>query len=144
MRLPYDSAELIASAVRNGEISAVELLDVIVERVKAVEPKINAFITLAEDKAYEKARDIDRRVGKGLKVGRLAGVVLAVKDNICVKSFETTCGSKILKGYFPSYNATVVEKLDVEDAIIIGKTNMDEFAMGSTTEFSAYGTTVAL
>lgn len=141
MRLPYDSAESIASAVRNGEVSAVELLDVIVERVKVVEPKINAFITLAEDKAYEKAKDIDRRVRKGLKVGRLAGVVLAVKDNICVKSIETTCGSKILKGYFPSYNATVVEKLDVEDAVIIGKTNMDEFAMGSTTEFSAYGTT---
>lgn len=141
MSLLYDSAERIASAVGNGEISAVELLDEIVERIKAVEPKINAFITLAEDKAYEKARDIDRRVRKGLKVGRLAGVIAAVKDNMCVKGVETTCGSKILKGYFPSYNATVVERLDVEDAVIIGKTNMDEFAMGSTTEFSAYKTT---
>ncbi len=138
MRLLHSSAERIASAVRSGEISTVELLDEVFERIRAVEPKINAFITLIEDKAYEKAKDIDQRVRKGLKVGRLAGVAVAVKDNICVKDVEATCGSKILKGYFPSYNATVIEKLDMEDAIIVGKTNMDEFAMGSTTEFSAY------
>ena len=141
MKLLHLSAEQVASAVKNGEISAVELLDEVIERIKVVEPKINAFITITEDRAYEKAKDIDRRVKRGFKVGRLAGVVVAVKDVICVKGVETTCGSKILKGYIPSYNATVVEKLDAEDAVIIGKTNMDEFAMGSTTEFSAYKVT---
>lgn len=141
MKFLHYSAERIASAVRNGEASAVEVLDEVVDRIKAVESKINAFITLTEDKAYEKAKDIDRRVREGLKVGRLAGVVVAIKDNICVMGVETTCGSKILKGYIPSYNATVVERLNVEDAVIIGKTNMDEFAMGSTTEFSAYKVT---
>ncbi|MEM2792543.1 MAG: Asp-tRNA(Asn)/Glu-tRNA(Gln) amidotransferase subunit GatA [Candidatus Bathyarchaeia archaeon] len=141
MKLLQYSAEHIASAVRSGEVSAVEVLDEVVERIRAVEPRVNAFITLTNDRAYEKARDVDRRVREGLKVGRLAGVVVAVKDNICVMGVETTCGSKILKGYFPSYNATVVERLEMEDAVLIGKTNMDEFAMGSTTEFSAYKTT---
>jgi len=134
-------AEKVASAVRNGELSALDYLEAVLERLKHVEPKLNAFITVTEELARRKAENIDRRVEKGLKVGKLAGVVVAVKDNICVKGVETTCGSRILKGYRPSYNATVVERLMAEDAVIIGKTNMDEFAMGSSTEFSAYGPT---
>ncbi|RLI28515.1 Asp-tRNA(Asn)/Glu-tRNA(Gln) amidotransferase GatCAB subunit A [Candidatus Bathyarchaeota archaeon] len=135
------SAEKVASAVRSGELSALDYLEAILERLRSVEPKLNAFITVTEELARRKAESIDRRVEKGLKVGKLAGVVVAVKDNICVKDVETTCGSRILKGYRPSYNATVVERLIAEDAVIIGKTNMDEFAMGSSTEFSAYGPT---
>ena len=134
-------AEKVASAVRNGELSALDYLEAVLERLKRVEPKLNAFITVTEELARRRAENIDRRVEKGLKVGKLAGVVVAVKDNICVKGVETTCGSRILKGYRPSYNATVVERLMAEDAVIIGKTNMDEFAMGSSTEFSAYGPT---
>lgn len=135
------SAEQVASAVKTGELSALDYLELVLERARLVEPKLNSFITLTEDLARSKAEEIDRRVLKGVKVGRLAGVVVAVKDNICIEGVETTCGSRILKGYKPSYTATVVRRLEAEDAVIIGKTNMDEFAMGSSTEFSAYGPT---
>jgi len=106
-----------------------------------VEEKINAFITPTFKEAKEKAREIDRKVSRGENVGRLAGVSIAIKDNICTLNIRTTCASKMLENFIPPYDATVIERLKHEDAIIIGKTNMDEFAMGSTTETSYFGPT---
>jgi len=99
-----------------------------------VDRKVKAFLTLAFDRALNRAREIDGRREKG----RLAGAVVAVKDNIVTRGLRTTCGSRILENFVPPYEATVVERLEAEDAIIIGKTNMDEFAMGSSTENSAF------
>ncbi len=101
--------------------------------------ELNAFITLFEERALEQARAIDRKRQAGKQTGRLAGMVVAVKDNIVIKGAPTTCASKILGRYDSPYNATVVERLLAEDAVILGKTNMDEFAMGSSNENSAFG-----
>lgn len=106
-----------------------------------MDEKINAFITPNFERALERAREIDRRISRGEGVGRLAGVAIAVKDNICTLNLRTTCASRMLENFIPPYDATVVERLKREDAIIIGKTNMDEFAMGSTTETSYFGPT---
>ena len=106
-----------------------------------MEEKINAFITPTFKEAKEKAREIDRKVSRGENVGRLAGVSIAIKDNICTLNIRTTCASRMLENFIPPYDATVIERLKHEDAIIIGKTNMDEFAMGSTTETSYFGPT---
>jgi aspartyl-tRNA(Asn)/glutamyl-tRNA(Gln) amidotransferase subunit A len=99
---------------------------------------LNAFLSVFQRKAIETARDVDRKLAAG-KAGRLAGMVIAVKDVICMKGERTTCGSKILENFVSLYDATAVARLQAEDAVIIGKTNMDEFAMGSSTENSAYG-----
>ena len=99
---------------------------------------LNAFLSVFQRKAIERARDVDRKLAAG-KAGRLAGMVIAVKDVICMKGERTTCGSKILENFVSLYDATAVARLQAEDAVIIGKTNMDEFAMGSSTENSAYG-----
>jgi aspartyl-tRNA(Asn)/glutamyl-tRNA(Gln) amidotransferase subunit A len=103
--------------------------------------EVHAFLHVARDVAVEKAREIDRRVRRGEKVGRLAGITIAVKDNICVRGMPATCASKILEGFRPPYDATVIERIEAEDGIILGKTNMDEFAMGNTTQSGAYGPT---
>ena len=108
------------------------------EWIKEIEPNIQSYISLNEDEALEKAKEIDRKIENGEKIGLLAGVPIAVKDNICTKNIHTTCASKILKNFIPPYDAYVVKRLKEEDAIIIGKTNLDEFAMGSSTENSGY------
>lgn len=134
------AAEVI-DKIRRGEITAEDYICSIIERVKSVDGKINAFITVTFEGALEKARDIDRRIAKGEKIGRLAGVSIAVKDNICTFGIRTTCASRMLEKFIPPYDATVIRRLKEEDAVIIGKTNMDEFAMGTTTETSYFGAT---
>ncbi|MGH9921951.1 MAG: Asp-tRNA(Asn)/Glu-tRNA(Gln) amidotransferase subunit GatA [Nitrososphaerales archaeon] len=133
-------ANALAIEIRNGSISAEDYTARILDRVRKVENSIHSYISLNEH-AIEQARRIDKMVKSGEKTGRLAGVPIAVKDNICTRGLRTTCASKMLEDYVPPYNATVIDKLQQEGAIIIGKTNLDEFAMGSTTEFSSFGPT---
>jgi len=131
----------VSERIQSGELSAEEYLYSILERMERVEGKIHAFVTVVKKNALETAREIDRKVQKGNDLGSLAGVVVAVKDNICTRGIRTTCSSRMLKSFVPPYDATVIERLKAADAIIIGKTNMDEFAMGTTTETSYFGAT---
>ncbi len=123
--------------IQNGELSIVDLVKSSLKKAKE-KSNLNCFISLFEDKALEHAYNIQERVKKGEEL-KLFGLPVAVKDNINVKGSETTCGSNILKGYVSPYNATVVEKLIENGAVIAGKANMDEFAFGSTNETSAFG-----
>ncbi|HYA83573.1 MAG TPA: Asp-tRNA(Asn)/Glu-tRNA(Gln) amidotransferase subunit GatA [Candidatus Bathyarchaeia archaeon] len=135
------NAEQVASGIRNRDFSAVEYISEILERIEKIDVKINAFVTVDNEGAIEKARSIDKRIQRGESIGGLGGVAIGVKDNICTKNLKTTCASRMLEEYVPPYDATVIKKLKENDAIIVGKLNLDEFAMGSTTEFSRFGPT---
>lgn len=135
------TAEKIVEGIRSKQMTAEECVTSIFERIHKVEDKVHAYVTIVEKEALEKAREIDQKALRGKSLGRLAGVPIAVKDTICTKGIRTTCSSHMLKSFIPPYDATVIEKIKMEDAIIIGKTNMDEFAMGSSTETSYFGPT---
>jgi aspartyl-tRNA(Asn)/glutamyl-tRNA(Gln) amidotransferase subunit A len=120
------------------DISAVEITQDVFRRIDAVEGKVNAFLTQTRETAVAQARKVDEKIAKGEKIALLAGIPGAIKDNMCTAGVKTTCGSKILAEFVPPYNATVINKLATEDAVLVGKTNMDEFAMGSSTENSAF------
>ena len=132
-------ANEVVTQIKSG-VSAEDYVARIIDRIKKIENSVHAYISL-NDHAIEEARRIDKMVKNGENVGRLAGVPVAVKDNICTRGLRTTCASKMLEDYIPPYNATVIDRLQQEGAVIIGKTNLDEFAMGSTTEFSSFGAT---
>jgi len=125
--------------IEKGEITCQQIVSSVFDRIRETNPRINAYITLIEDQAKEAAQKIDQKRTKGEKLGALAGIPVAIKDNICVRGISATCGSKILSNFAPPYDATVVRKLKEADAVIIGKTNMDEFGMGSSNEHSFYG-----
>ena len=127
--------------MRSANNSAVDLLHSSLSRIDAIDSTINAFLTVDVEQALSRAHAIDRLVASGVDPGPLAGVPVAVKDNICTRGLPTTAASAILDGFIPSYDATVVERLLRAGAVIVGKTNMDEFGMGSSTEYSAYATT---
>ncbi|MCX7780672.1 MAG: Asp-tRNA(Asn)/Glu-tRNA(Gln) amidotransferase subunit GatA [Negativicutes bacterium] len=127
--------------LKQKEISAVEIVEAALRRIDAVETRIGAFRTVTSDSALAQAKAVDAKIGRGEPISPLAGIPGAIKDNICTFGVPTTCGSKILAQFVPPYNATVMDRLAAKDAVIIGKTNMDEFAMGSSTENSAFGTT---
>jgi len=123
------------------EISSLELLESVLQRIDALEDKVNAFLLISKEKAIENAKLSDDRISKDARISELDGIPICVKDLLCTKGVETTAASNILKGFVPSYNATVVEKLEKAGAIIIGKTNLDAFAHGSSTENSDFKTT---
>lgn len=135
------SASVLADAIASREVSAREVTDAHLERINQVDGLVHAFLYVDAEAAQRAADDIDRRLAAGEVLGPLAGVPLALKDVLAMRGVPTTCGSRILEGWHPPYDATVVERLRAADVIILGKTNMDEFAMGSSTEHSAYGPT---
>ncbi|OGS23722.1 MAG: aspartyl/glutamyl-tRNA amidotransferase subunit A [Elusimicrobia bacterium RIFOXYB2_FULL_50_12] len=135
------SAVEIARRVRAREISSVEVVKAFLERIAETEPKIKAFVSVLNDNALVQAADVDARISRGGDAGPLCGVPVALKDNLMVTGVRTTCSSKILENYVAPYDAAVVTKLKGAGAVLIGKTNLDEFAMGSSTENSAFGAT---
>jgi aspartyl-tRNA(Asn)/glutamyl-tRNA(Gln) amidotransferase subunit A len=130
-----------AESVRDGSRAAVEVVDEALAAIAARDGELHAFNHVMADEARAAAEEVDRRVKAGDDVGPLGGVPVALKDNMCTRGVPTTCSSKILEGWLPPYNATVVDRLAAAGAIVIGKTNLDEFAMGSSTENSAFGPT---
>lgn len=141
MQLFLRTAHEIHDLLIKKEISAEEINKAVFDRVETVEDKIGAFITRTKEIALERARAVDRQIRDGENIPALAGIPVAVKDNMCTDGTLTTAGSKILSNFIPPYSATVVKKLDAAGAAMVGKTNMDEFAMGSSTENSAFFTT---
>ena len=135
------SAAQMAKGLDSGEFSARELTDAHLSRIEAVEGQLNAFVTVTGEDARATADAVDEARAKGESLAPLAGVPVAVKDVVVTKGIQTTAGSKILEGWIPPYDATLVENLRDAKLPILGKTNMDEFAMGSSTETSAYGNT---
>src|SRR5260221_3530486 len=131
--------EGVREAVAAKKVSARELAGEFYKRIEARNAELNAFLTLSPERAYAQAQRIDAMVAAGKPLPPLAGVPLAIKDVISTRGIRTTCGSKILEKYVPPYDATAVERLEKAGAVILGKTNCDEFAMGSSNENSAYG-----
>lgn len=126
----------ISNAVKNKEISVKDAVDAFFAAIDEYDGKYHCYNTLCKKEAYERAEEVQKGIDSGKYNGRLAGVPIGIKDNICTKDILTTCSSKILENFIPTYNATVVNRLNDEGMVIIGKLNMDEFAMGSTTETS--------
>ncbi|ACB84060.1 Asp-tRNA(Asn)/Glu-tRNA(Gln) amidotransferase subunit GatA [Natranaerobius thermophilus] len=128
----------VKRGLEQGDFSSEELVTSVYDRIEETEDHIKAYITLTKEQALAQSKEIDSQRAKGEELGPLAGIPVAIKDNICTKDVTTSCASKILEDFVPPYNATVISKLAEAGAIIVGKTNMDEFAMGSSTENSAF------
>ena len=136
--LTKSATELVA-LMEAGVTTSEEITQACLDQIEAVDGAVHAFLAVDADRALASARAIDARRAAGERLGPLAGVPIAIKDNFCYQGLPTTCGSRILEGWLPPYDATVVQRLLAADLVILGKTNMDEFAMGSSTETSAWG-----
>ncbi len=132
------TAREIARQISAGETTAVAVAEATIERIQREDAELGAFLLTTGEEALAAAASVDDKLQRGEKLGPLAGVPIAVKDNLCTRGIPTTAGSKILEGWCPPYNATVIEKLHAAGMVLVGKTNLDEFAMGSSTENSAY------
>ncbi len=141
MRIADCGLSILASSIRAGQRSAEEVVRTHLDRIEKIDPSIKAFLRFARERALSRAREIDSARARGETSGPLAGVPLALKDNICTTEGTTTCGSRILARFESRFRAHVVERLESAGAIIVGKCNLDEFAMGSSTEHSAFATT---
>ena len=141
MSLNQKTAHELHELLLQRETSAEEITNAVFKRIDDVEEQVKAYITLTKEQALETARRVDKQIAAGEQIAPLAGIPLAVKDNICTKGVKTTCASRMLENFVPPYDATVIEKLNNQRVIMVGKTNMDEFAMGSTTETSYMHTT---
>ncbi|MEN6386691.1 MAG: Asp-tRNA(Asn)/Glu-tRNA(Gln) amidotransferase subunit GatA [Phycisphaerales bacterium] len=133
--LKFDCIQL-RDKIASREIKSVDAVNAVFTQIERCDSKIGAFLSTFKEQSLQRAADIDAKIGKGEKAGVLAGVPVAVKDNMCTTFGATTCGSKLLEKFYSPYNATVIDKLLAADAVIVGKTNLDEFAMGSSTENS--------
>ena len=141
MELRKLTALQLADKIKKHEISVLDGVKEVFSQIEEKEPKIHAYLDTYKKEAYARAKEVEKGIADGTYTGPLAGVPIAIKDNICVQGKPTTCASKILEGFVPQYQAEVIDRLEKAGMILIGKTNMDEFAMGSTTETSAYGIT---
>lgn len=131
----------LAEKIKQHQISVLDGVKYVFDQIEKKEGNVHAYLDTYKKEAYARAKQVEKGIAAGIYRGSLAGVPIAVKDNICIKGKPTTCASKILENFVPQYNADVIDRLEKAGLIIIGKTNMDEFAMGSTTETSAYGIT---
>lgn len=135
------TAVQLGKKIKSKEITAIEAVEAALRQIKALEPELNCFVTVDEERALKRAAEVQKMICDGTLTSPLAGVPVAIKDNMCIKDMLTTCSSKILYNFKPTYTAQAVMNLEQAGAVVLGKTNMDEFAMGSTTETSAYGET---
>ena len=131
----------LGKKIKAGEITSLQATEAVIKQIKAVEEQVHSYVTLDEEGAMKRAKEVQAQIEAGTLTGPLAGVPAAIKDNMCTKDMRTTCSSKIHENFVPTYTAEAVLNLEKAGAVILGKTNMDEFAMGSTTETSYYGVT---
>ena len=139
--IKFKTSQELRKALLNREISAKELVDIAFDKIEEIDNKIDAFNSLTKELAYSTAKEVDEKIKLKADLPPLAGIPMAIKDNICIKDFPTTCSSKILENFVPPYNATVIKLIKDNLIPIVGKTNLDEFAMGSSTENSAFKVT---
>jgi len=141
LNLNEKTAHELHKLLTDKKISAVELTEELLKKIDETEKKIGAYLTVTKDEALKSAKIVDDKIAHGEEIGILSGIPCAIKDNICTKGIKTTCASKILENFVPPYNATVMTKLNAFNPVILGKTNMDEFAMGGSTENSGFHVT---
>ncbi len=139
MKISEMTALEIGAAIKEGKLTAVEAASQVLDAAEAGNEKVNAYITICREQALKRAEEVQKKIESGELDSPLAGVPFSIKDNICTKDIKTSCASRILGDFAPVYNATVIDRLEKAGAVIIGKLNMDEFAMGSTSETSYYG-----
>lgn len=138
MKLFEQPAHVLHDMLVNKEITSLELTQAVLARINEVEGDVQAYLTITREEALAQAKAVDEKIAKGEEIAFLEGIPGAIKDNICTKGIKTTCASKILQKFVPPYDATVMQKLEAQNPVVLGKTNLDEFAMGGSTENSAY------
>lgn len=138
MKLFEQPAHVLHDMLVNKEITSLELTQAVLVRIDEVEGDVQAYLTITREEALAQAKAVDEKIAKGEEIAFLEGIPGAIKDNICTKGIKTTCASKILQKFVPPYDATVMQKLEAQNPVVLGKTNLDEFAMGGSTENSAY------
>ncbi len=138
MKLFEQPAHVLHDMLVNKEITSLELTQAVLARIDEVEGDVQAYLTITREEALAQAKVVDEKIAKGEEIAFLEGIPGAIKDNICTKGIKTTCASKILQKFVPPYDATVMQKLEAQNPVVLGKTNLDEFAMGGSTENSAY------